>query len=184
MTEGSRIEATMRRAEGAAGAEHEAPLDARAFRRALGQFATGVTVITTREADSPAPVGITVNSFASVSLDPPLILWSAARSSIRHAHFSAAQAFAVHVLASDQSALAERFSRSGGNFDGLAHGLNAEGVPVLPDTLARFECRTEATHEGGDHTIIIGRVLRFATAEGATPLVFSQGAFGGFAPRG
>ena len=78
MTEGSRIEATMRRAEGVAGAESEAPLDARAFRRALGQFATGVTVITTREADSPAPVGITVNSFASVSLDPPLILWSAA----------------------------------------------------------------------------------------------------------
>ncbi len=184
MTEGRKIEAAMRRAEGAAGHESEAPLDPRAFRRALGQFATGVTLITTREADSPAPVGITVNSFASVSLDPPLILWSAARGSMRHAHFSGAQAFAVHVLTNDQAALANRFSRSGGDFDGLAHDLNPEGVPVLPGTLARFECRTEATHEGGDHTIIIGRVLRFSMAETAEPLVFARGAFGAFVPRG
>lgn len=182
MTEGRTIEAAMRQAEGAASREDIAALDARALRRAFGQFATGVTVITTREADRPAPVGITVNSFASVSLDPPLILWSAARSSMRHAHFSGAQAFAVHVLAADQRSLADRFSRSGDGFDALPHALNPEDVPILPGTLARFECRTEATHEGGDHTIIIGRVLRFEVRDGALPLVFAQGGFGGFVP--
>lgn len=182
MTEGRQIEAAMRQAEDAAKLEAGEMLDPRELRRALGQFATGVTVITTREADSPAPVGITVNSFASVSLDPPLILWSAARSSMRHAHFSGAQAFAVHVLARGQGPLAERFARSGDGFAGLAHNLNPEGVPILSDTLARFECRTEATHEGGDHTIIIGRVLRFTSSPGAEPLVFAQGTFGGFTP--
>ena len=182
MTEGRQIEAAMRQAEDAAKLEGGEMLDPRDLRRALGQFATGVTVITTREADSPAPIGITVNSFASVSLDPPLILWSAARASMRHAHFSGAQAFAVHVLARGQGPLAERFARSGDGFAGLGHDLNPEGVPILPETLARFECRTEATHEGGDHTIIIGRVLRFSTTPGAEPLVFAQGAFGGFAP--
>lgn len=182
MTEGREIEAAMRHAEDQAKGETAVALDARALRNALGKFATGVTVVTAREIDTHLPIGITANSFASVSLDPPLVLWSAARSSVRHAHFSGATAFAVHVLAQDQRDLAARFSRNGAGFNGLTFEHNAEEVPVLPGVLARFECQTEVTHEGGDHTIIIGRVLRFSSDEDAAPLVFSQGAFGSFDP--
>jgi flavin reductase (DIM6/NTAB) family NADH-FMN oxidoreductase RutF len=157
------------------------PADPRAYRTALGRFATGVTVVTASEADSGKPLGITVNSFASVSLDPALVLWSAARTSIRHAHFSLASAFAIHVLGAGQADLALRFSRSAANFDGLEIDLNPQGVPLLPGALARFECLAETQHEGGDHTIIIGRVVRFTLGAPAAPLVFAQGRFGHFA---
>ena len=183
MREGDQIEAAVTRAERAGQGHHPDPQNPRLLRDALGRFTTGVTVVTTCEAGGGAPVGMTVNSFASVSLDPALILWSAARSSLRHAHFSAAPAFAVHVLRHDQIALCQRFARAGAGFDGLEVHLNAEGVPVLDDTLARFECVTEATHEGGDHTIIIGRVARFDFAETGAALCFSQGRYGRFIPE-
>jgi flavin reductase (DIM6/NTAB) family NADH-FMN oxidoreductase RutF len=149
--------------------------NARAFRDALGAFATGVTVVTAIGLDG-LPVGITANSFASVSLEPPLVLWSPAKASSRHDHFVQAAAFAVHVLAEDQDALAARFVRGGPGFHGLASATNPEGVPLIEGTLARFECATETTHEGGDHTIVIGRVLRVSHRAGA-PLCFACGRY-------
>jgi flavin reductase (DIM6/NTAB) family NADH-FMN oxidoreductase RutF len=155
--------------------------DPRAFRNALGRFATGVTVVTTQGPDGP--LGFTANSFAALSLDPPLVLWSPARASARFPVFSAAQSFAIHVLAADQAALGARFVRGGAGFDGLEHDLSEGGVPVLPDTLARFDCRLHATHEGGDHLIVVGLVDQAMYREGS-PLVFSQGGYGGFVPHG
>lgn len=151
---------------------------ARAFRDALGRFTTGVTLITI---DGPAgPMGFAANSFSSLSLDPPLVLWSVAKSAGRYPHYAVARHFAIHVLAADQSALVPRFHRSGPGFDGLAHDLNPHRVPLLAGALARFECEQHATHEGGDHLIVVGRVQRVVCQDGA-PLVFSQGQMGRFA---
>ncbi|SFN33872.1 NADH-FMN oxidoreductase RutF, flavin reductase (DIM6/NTAB) family [Thioclava dalianensis] len=184
MSESDEIDAAMRRAEANLTTQAPDEADTRAMRDALGRFATGVAVITAYEhSDADRPVGITVNSFASVSLSPALILWSAARSSLRHAHFTQAPAFAVHVLRHDQEALARRFTRNGDGFSGLDYRINAQGVPVFDDTLARFECLREARHDGGDHTIIIGRVERFSTAQAGEPLVFAHGQFGRFLPN-
>jgi flavin reductase (DIM6/NTAB) family NADH-FMN oxidoreductase RutF len=147
-------------------------LDPTELRNALGQFATGVTVVTIA-----GPQGFTANSFASVSLDPPLVLWSPARASARFPAFSNARHFAIHVLAEDQFGLSRHFVRGGQGFEGVEHEVSAEGVPLLAGTLARFECVQEATHDGGDHLIVIGRVLRFAVGQGK-PLVFAQGGYG------
>ena len=152
--------------------------DARALRDALGRFATGVTVVTIAARDGP--MGFTANSFASVSLDPPLVLWSPARASARFPVFAAAQHFAIHVLGAEQADLSARFLRGGAGFDGLAWNANDEAVPVIPGTLARFDCAQHATMDGGDHQIILGRVLRAHARPGA-PLVFSQGTYGRFA---
>ena len=171
------------------------PGQERALRDALGRFATGVTVVTApaaHAADAGAqtapharPMGITANSFASLSLDPPLVLWSPARASRRFTAFATADHFAIHVLAADQIGLARHFAGPGAGFDlpgiapGIAPGLG--GAPLLPGVLACFECAREAVHEGGDHAIVVGRVLRASLRDGA-PLVFASGRFGGFAP--
>ncbi|MGR3435327.1 MAG: flavin reductase family protein [Shimia sp.] len=148
--------------------------DPRAFRNALGRFATGVTVVT-----APGPVGITANSFASLSLDPPLVLWSPARSSRRFDAFVQAASFAVHVIGEERQTVAEAFVRDGAAFDGLDWCEDAEGVPLIAGCLARFRCRTHAVHEGGDHAIVVGEVTEVETTEGA-PLVFAGGAYGVF----
>lgn len=140
----------------------------RAFRDALGAFATGVTVVTAQGSDGV--VGITANSFSSLSLDPPLVLWSPARSSRRFALFTEAPAFSIHVLAAGQDGVARHFTRQ----------------PDLPEgglgpVVARFDCAHHALHNGGDHAIVVGRVLTVWHAGGA-PLVFHAGRFGGFAP--
>jgi flavin reductase (DIM6/NTAB) family NADH-FMN oxidoreductase RutF len=153
--------------------------NARALRDALGRFATGVTVVTIATAGDP--MGITANSFASVSLDPPLVLWSPAKSSSRFAYFAEAPFFAIHILPADQAELSARFARGGLGFDGLNITLNEAGVPLLPGTLARFECAHHAAHEGGDHRIVVGRVYRVTTGEGE-PLLFNCGGFGRFSP--
>lgn len=152
--------------------------DARAFRNALGRFVTGVTLVTV--ATDQGPVGFAANSFTSVSMDPPLVLWCPAKSSSRFHHYEHARHYAIHVLSAAQAALLPRFARGGAGFDGLAHDLNAEGVPVLPDALARFDCDRFAVHDAGDHLIIVGRVLRAMMAEG-DPLAFGMGRYGGFA---
>lgn len=147
----------------------------RQLRDALGRFATGVTVVTTRTARGP--LGITANSFSSVSLDPPLVLWSPARRSSRFPAFEAASHFAVHVLSAAQRALAEAFSRPGEGWPaGLASTPGIAGLPLLPDCAARFECRHDAAHEGGDHLIVVGEVLRIAEAD-LPPLLFHRGRF-------
>ena len=156
------------------------PTTLRALRDALGRFATGVTVITTQTDHGPA--GFTANSFASVSLDPALVLWSAARSSARFPIFSSAKYYSIHILAENQAPLAARFSRGGRGFDGLAIAQSADGIPVIPDALARFDCHQHAAHDGGDHLIIVGRVVQFALRN-AQPLVFSQGSYGSLGPE-
>lgn len=153
--------------------------NARAFRDALGRFATGIAVITTETPDGPQ--GFTANSFASVSMDPPLVLWSPAKSSSRFAIFAGAQHYAIHILNADQSHLSNAFVRGGTGFDGLEVARNHNGVTILPGTLARFDCVQHAAHDGGDHLIIVGRVLHCSMIEGA-PLVFSQGGYGAFNP--
>ena len=149
------------------------------FRQCLGRFATGVTVVTA--AAPGGPLGITANSFASVSLDPPLVLWSPAKHSARFAAFCAAPVYAIHVLAGDQAALARHFAHRGDGFDAFDWQRGPLGVPLLQGVLAWFVCRLEAVHEGGDHAIIVGRVAEAAHREGA-PLVFQGGQYGGFAP--
>lgn len=156
------------------------PANQRVFRNALGVFTTGVAVVSAMTPEGPT--GMTVNSFASVSLDPPLVLWSAARSSARHGLFTGADHYAIHVLGADQHQLSARFTRGGAGFDGLDWQEGEEGVPIISGTLARFECRRHTLHEAGDHTIVIGRVLRAAQREGE-PLCFSRGAFGRFAVK-
>ncbi|MEE4187244.1 MAG: flavin reductase family protein [Roseobacter sp.] len=144
------------------------------MRDCLGRFASGVTIVTART--DRGFVGMTANSFTSVSLSPPLVLWCPAKSASRYSAFADASHFAIHVLRTDQEAVARAFARSGDAFDGLQVSANAEGVPVFDACLARFECETFALHDAGDHAILVGRVRRAALAEG-TPLVFSQGAF-------
>lgn len=150
---------------------------ARALRSALGHYATGVTVVTTRGPNGP--IGLTANSFTSVSLDPPLVLWCPARQSRRFSAFVAAAHYTIHVLAADQLALCQRFARNGDDFAGLAVGESPESMPVLPDVLARFDCAAEARHDGGDHAILVGRVLRAMTRPGE-PLLFWGGRYGDF----
>lgn len=153
------------------------PGDQRALRDAFGCFATGVTLVTTM---GPAgPVGFTANSFASVSLDPPLVLWSPARASRRFGVFAEASHYAIHILSAAQADLINRFSGNGEGFSGLEYGVTAEGLPTLPAALARFDCSAHATHDGGDHAILVGRVLRVTMADGA-PLVFCKGCYGDF----
>lgn len=148
------------------------------YRKALGSYTTGVAVVSAM--GSRGPTGMTVNSFASVSLDPPLVLWSPAKSSRRHGVYIEARHSVIHVLSADQDDLSARFTRGGNGFDGLSWYENEEGAPVIPGTLARFECLRSALHDAGDHTVIISRVLRAAHRDG-DPLCFSRGSFGRFA---
>lgn len=151
--------------------------DSLAFRRALGSFATGVTIVTARGPDGP--VGITANSFASVSLDPPLVLWSPAKASRRFGYFAEARHYAIHVLGAEDEAICEGFSRAHSAFDTLDWSENAHGVPLIHGVAARFECSLEASHDAGDHVILVGRVTR-ATHDPQVPLVFHAGRMGGF----
>jgi flavin reductase (DIM6/NTAB) family NADH-FMN oxidoreductase RutF len=154
------------------------PTDPRALRDAFGRFVTGVTLVTTQGPEGP--VGFVANSFASVSLDPPLVLWSPARASSRFAIFAEARHFAIHVLEAGQRDWLARFARGGAGFTGLDHSVTTEGLPALSGALARFDCATHAVHDGGDHAIMVGRVLR-VTVRAGEPLAFSQGRYGGFA---
>lgn len=149
----------------------------RRLRTVMGRYATGVTVVTT--CGAAGPIGMTANSVTSVSLDPPLILWCPSRSSARFPVFAAADHYAIHVLAADQLALCQRFSRSGDDFSGLEPGTTPDGLPALPGCLARFDCRAEARHDGGDHAILVGRILRAEMREG-DPLLFWNGRYGDF----
>ncbi len=149
-------------------------LDQRDLRDALGCFATGVTVVTTMT--DLGPLGITVNSFASVSLDPPLVLWSPARKSSRFPSFEAAPYFAIHVLAHDQQELASRFAREGLNFEGVQYSEGTGRTPLIEGCSARFECAHSAGHDGGDHLIVVGEVLSM-TCSDALPLLYHKGGY-------
>ena len=148
--------------------------DPRAFRAALGKFATGVTVITCQSGSGP--IGITANSFASLSLDPPLVLWAPAKSSQRYPFYMAAEHFAIHIMGAEQTDICSGFARDGDAFETLDWEKGAHGVPLLAGCLSRFECTRTAQHDGGDHSIIVGRVTRVTTRPG-TPLTFFCGKY-------
>ena len=151
-------------------------IDLDEFRRALSCFATGVAVATTVD-DAGVPAGLTISSFNSVSLDPPLVLWSIANDSYSYAAFMNAEYFAVNVLTMAQRDLSARFAKRGlDKFDGMNCREGLHGVPILPEYAACFECRTEYRYEGGDHKIIVGRVLRLEDRE-ADPLILYRGRF-------
>ena len=148
------------------------------FRQALGQFCTGVTVVTCRDVDGPK--GMTANSFNSVSLNPPLVLWSAAKASRRFDTFAAADQFSIHVLQQAQRNISEAFVKDDAPFGTLEWQADSRQVPILPHCLARFDCHLHTQHDAGDHMIIVGHVDHFE-AVGGRPLVFSQGGYTGLA---
>lgn len=152
------------------------PIDQRVLRDALGAFATGVTVVTALGSDG-RPVGLTVSSFNTVSLDPPLIVWSLSLSSPNIQAFRGADHYAVNVLAADQQALSERFAlRNTDKFAGLELLPGLSGVPLLAGCCAYFECSNETHHRGGDHLVFIGRVERFKHTP-KEPLIFHRGCY-------
>ena len=147
------------------------------FRQALGMFATGVTIVTARAADGTF-VGLTANSFNSVSLSPPLVLWSLARSAGSMAAFSAGSHYAINILSADQQDLARQFAaRSGDKFSGVDFALGACGAPLLQGAAASFECFNRSRYEEGDHVIFVGEVERCTYQAGASPLLFHGGKF-------
>ena len=152
----------------------------RQLRDCLGRFATGVTVMTCKP-PAGAPSGITANSFSSVSLDPPLVLWSIARDSRSTAAFLDAGAFVVNILAEDQQSLSEHFAQSErpdfDQIEGLRVSGTVEGQPVLPDCMAYLHCRTCVVHEGGDHHILLGEVAEFELGRPAKPLIYYRGRY-------
>jgi flavin reductase (DIM6/NTAB) family NADH-FMN oxidoreductase RutF/DNA-binding MarR family transcriptional regulator len=153
-----------------------APFDTRAFRTALGSFATGVTIVTTRGA-AAGDIGITANSFNSVSLDPPMILWSLSRRALSLDAFLQCTHFAVHVLAADQDQLSQRFATAGADkFADLQIERGAGEAPLLAGCSARFQCRTAFKYEGGDHIIFVGEVLTFDAYQ-KPPLLFHAGRY-------
>lgn len=156
------------------------PGTTRVYRDALACFGTGVTVVTART--ETGPLAMTANSFASVSLDPALVLWCPAKASLRHDAFIASERYVIHVMTEDQQALAVHFARTGDDFSGIDWHPDDNGIPILRNCLARFECRRTAVHDAGDHSIVLGEVQR-ATFHPGKGLIFKHGAYGGFIPR-
>ncbi len=149
-------------------------LDGRDLRRALGCFATGVTVVTA-VGENGDPVGLTVNSFNSLSLDPPLVLWSLGVASAHRRDFEAATHYAVNVLSEGQIELSRRFAlRTAKSFAKVEWRKGAGAAPLLPDCAAWFECRIVSRERWGDHLLMIGEVERFDTTAGK-PLLFLHG---------
>jgi flavin reductase (DIM6/NTAB) family NADH-FMN oxidoreductase RutF len=147
------------------------------FRAALGSFATGVTVVTALDA-SGQPVGLTANSFNSVSLSPPLVLWSLSRRAGSMPAFSSGSHYAINILAAEQHALAVRFaSKDIDRFAGVAFRKGAGGAPVLEGSAAVFECFNRSQYEEGDHIIFVGEVEHCERREGASPLIFHGGRY-------
>jgi flavin reductase (DIM6/NTAB) family NADH-FMN oxidoreductase RutF len=147
------------------------------FRLSLSSFATGVTIVTARGADGQL-TGLTANSFNSVSLDPPLVLWSLARRAGSMPIFEQGSHYAIHILAAEQHALAERFAARGiDRFADIAWRPGAGGAPIIDGACAVFECFNRSRYEEGDHVIFVGEVEHCAHREGALPLIFHGGRY-------
>lgn len=145
--------------------------DPQKLRECLGKFATGVTVVTCNDAHG-RPCGITANSFSSVSLDPPLVLWNIAKVSNSLQAYLAAEYFAINILTHDQQELSSHFATTDHTlFDHVDFGISDNGVPILPNTLACLECRTHQIHDSGDHYIIVGEIKQYRSGD-QLPLVF------------
>jgi len=153
------------------------PMDQRAFRQALGQFATGVCIVTTRVDDEH--LGMTMSSFNSLSLDPPLVLFSIDKRAMGLPLWERAAGYAIHVLAEGQSALSNRFaSRGGDKWAGLDSTAGLYDAPLLHGAAARFECAPYQIHDAGDHRLFLARVDRFTAHPDRKPLLFTGGRYG------
>jgi flavin reductase (DIM6/NTAB) family NADH-FMN oxidoreductase RutF len=151
--------------------------DTREFRNALGRFATGVCLITVVDEQGNARA-MTANSFSSVSLEPPLVLWSLQNSSEVYSTFATPRYFAINVLAVDQEEHSNRYAKKGDHLIAPEHfSIGRSGTPIIADALVSFECELEATHEGGDHLIIVGRVLAMKQRDDGDPLLFYCGGY-------
>lgn len=147
------------------------------FRDALGQFPTGVALVT---AGIPGqePIGLTVSSFNSVSLDPPLVLFSVDRNALSLPHLLDAPGFAINILAREQQHISAAFSRSlAKDWSNVAYRMSELTAPLITDALACFECKHYAQHDGGDHVIVVGRVINFFHRHNGAPLVFFRGKY-------
>jgi 3-hydroxy-9,10-secoandrosta-1,3,5(10)-triene-9,17-dione monooxygenase reductase component len=159
------------------------PIEPSDFRRVLGSFASGVTVVTTVPADG-RPVGITVSSFASVSLTPALVSYNLDIEAQRYHAFADADRYAINILASDQDGVSSRFARltAADPFAEVAWIAGPDGVPLITGALGWIACRRWACYPGGDHAILVGRVEALDCSEGA-PLLYFRGRYGDFAKR-
>jgi flavin reductase (DIM6/NTAB) family NADH-FMN oxidoreductase RutF len=156
---------------------HPPSFSAQEFRTALGMFATGVTIVTARTPDGKV-IGLTASSFNSVSLDPPLVLWSLSQAAASLPDFSAGSHYAINVLAAEQKLLAERFALKGADrFAGVNFIQGTCGAPLLAGAAATFECFNRSRYEEGDHVIFVGEVERCSWRPGASPLLFHGGRF-------
>ncbi len=152
--------------------------NARLLRDAFGRFATGVTIITASHEGKA--IGITANSFSSVSMDPALVLWSGSREAGRFGYFEAADHFAIHILGADQCDLCWQVAKDAKALQDMDLAQNSEGVPLIDGALARFECSSYATYDGGDHAIFVGKVLRASLRDDGEALAFFKGQQGRF----
>lgn len=151
-------------------------IDRTELRRVMGHFATGVTVITTRDVDGK-PYGLTANALCSVSLAPPLLLVCIDKGAESHSAFERSRYFAINILGLGHEDLSQRFAVSGGDkFADVAHRVGATGLPLLEGALGAVECRVVAVHDAGDHTIFVGEVEHLEAAEG-DPLLFFRGRY-------
>ncbi|MET8746570.1 flavin reductase family protein [Streptomyces sp. NPDC004728] len=161
------------------------PVDPGEFRRVLGHFASGVTIVTAHDPDDEeGPAGFACQSFASLSLDPPLVTFMVARTSTTWPRIARAGAFCVNILGAGQGELCRSFAvRGADKFAGVAYeAAPATGSPLLDSVPAWIDCRIQAVHTGGDHLIVVGRVAAMGAVDGADPLLFHRGKFGRFGP--
>ena len=160
----------------------EGALDERAFRNALGQFPTGVCVVTAQAPDGE-DLGMTMSSFNSLSLDPPLVLFSIDQRALSLPQWQAAKGYAINVLAEGQQNISGRFARAKSNkWAGIDFDRGHAGAPLLSGVSARFECRPHADHDGGDHVLFIAEVVRFRGFANRSPLIFCQGNYAALKP--
>ena len=142
------------------------------FRSALGKYTTGVTIVTCNGKNGP--IGITANSFASLSLSPQLVLWSPAKASKRHNTFLEAEKFTIHIASEDQIEICKSFSKSADGGSEMDWNFNDQGEAFIKNCSARFECTKYSHFDGGDHSIIVGEVKKFETTD-QKPLVYLEG---------
>ncbi|MEU2154629.1 flavin reductase family protein [Streptomyces sp. NPDC019396] len=166
----------------AVGEDERLPVDPGEFRRVLGHFASGVTVVTAHDAEGGGPAGFACQSFASLSLDPPLVAFMVARTSTSWPRIARAGAFCVNVLGAHQGGLCRAFAVSGADkFAGVGHRpAPVTGSPRLDHVPAWIDCTIRAVHTGGDHLIVVGRVEALGAEPDGEPLLFHQGRFGRF----
>ena len=152
-------------------------MDGRELRNALGRFATGICVISTLDGRE-RPVGMTANSFSSVSLDPPLVLWSLQNNSEMYDTFATPARYAINILGRDQEAISNQFASKGEHLmDEGQYVIGEHGAPLLKGALVSFQCELHETHAGGDHLIIVGRVLAMVSHSDEEPLLFYGGQY-------